>query len=606
MNTNTAKFATWYVRVINPRVTEYTFTARGEPVAAQKFECVLVSQDSEQYMLGLVPFDFKNRDAPKRAATKFVEDHVFEIKTPAFDTKARPEYNGCPVKPVLLLNLPTSIKHIAPTNMEIHKYPAKGITVSITITKLVCILKDSGAAKSLGRTFDFCGKYLGKSVAKQTEAKGTRRRVAEATFVDEDGGKVQVSLWDAAIEMFDDVPTDSGVVVVGCSAQKQDAELKLSIWPSAHISTAGDQAAALTALDAKTLDTQMLTATFTPGQNVQATMEDNAFPTCAAALSDAVGMPDEPRTFQINRCLLDAPGQVDLILTQDDRLFISKCRLRDRTGGVDVDVLSTAVPALYEHSTEAALRAQFGTESLTSTKNRVNARGLLRVENGVTKRYIASVETTPLQAKPSVTAMRLSLGLSNVVEDAVLAVPVNRLMDAPMLGLAAKRDKGGPLQCHRVVLLVEGTEESDCDTIDEAQIFKITSRNARCLLSDDGVFVTLAGYSDFKKMMQFRLDKETALVLGSAVTLAKPGSASDPCVVSVEHMRKVSKDERTALLISMASEWKSVLTAPDDLCKREYQSASDPAYWTPESMQKVRRLQSEPASPGPVLPSGGA
>ena len=139
----------------------------------------------------------------------------------------------------------------------------------------------------------------------------------------------------------------------------------------------------------------------------------------------------------------------------------------------------------------------------------------------------------------------------------------------------------------------------------DKQIFKNTSRNARCLLSDDGVFVTLAGYSDFKKMMQYRLDKETALVLVSAVTLAKPGSASDPCVVSVEHMRKVSKDERAALLISMASEWKSVLTAPDDLCKREYQSASDPAYWTPESMQKVRRLQSEPASPGPVKPAGG-
>ena len=172
-------------------------------------------------------------------------------------------------------------------------------------------------------------------------------------------------------------------------------------------------------------------------------------------------------------------------------------------------------------------------------------------------------------------------------------------MDAPMLGLAAKLDKGRPLQCHRVVLLVEGTEESDCDAIDDAQIFKITSRNARCLLSDDGVFVTLAGYSDFKKMMQYRLDKETALVLGSAVTLAKPGSASDPCVVSVEHMRKVSNDERTALLISMASEWKSVLTAPDDLCKREYQSASDPAYWTPESMTKVRRVLSEPMSPGP-------
>ena len=203
--------------------------------------------------------------------------------------------------------------------------------------------------------------------------------------------------------------------------------------------------------------------------------------------------------------------------------------------------------------------------------------------------------------------MRLSLGLSNVADGAVLAAPVDRLLDAPLLGLAARRDTGAPLGAHRVLLLVEGTEDTECDPIDPSlpaneQTFKVTSPSARCLLSDPAARVTLAGYSDFKKMMQFRLDKETALVLGSAVTLAKPGSASDPCVVSVEHMRKVSKDERTALLISMASEWKSVLTAPDDLCKREYQSASDPAYWTPESMTKVRRLQSEPASPGPVAP----
>ena len=71
-----------------------------------------------------------------------------------------------------------------------------------------------------------------------------------------------------------------------------------------------------------------------------------------------------------------------------------------------------------------------------------------------------------------------------------------------------------------------------------------------------------------------------------------------PCVVSVEHMQKLSKDDVTALVVSMAAEWKSVLTAPQDLCKREFQSASDKAYWTPESVTKVRRVQSEPMSPG--------
>ena len=69
-------------------------------------------------------------------------------------------------------------------------------------------------------------------------------------------------------------------------------------------------------------------------------------------------------------------------------------------------------------------------------------------------------------------------------------------------------------------------------------------------------------------------------------------------VVSVEHMQKLSKDDVAALKDSMTTEWKSVLTVPEDLSKREYQSPSDNAYWTPESMSKVRRVQSEPLSPG--------
>ena len=118
---------------------------------------------------------------------------------------------------------------------------------------------------------------------------------------------------------------------------------------------------------------------------------------------------------------------------------------------------------------------------------------------------------------------------------------------------------------------------------------------------------------------QYCLGKETALVFVSAVTFAPPGSASATCatgpsasaetfaaapdatcVVTVEHMQKVSKDEVAALTVSMTAEWKSVLTPPEDLCKQEYRSARDPACWTPESARKVQRVQSEPMSPGPT------
>ena len=95
------------------------------------------------------------------------------------------------------------------------------------------------------------------------------------------------------------------------------------------------------------LHTLTLTPTFTPGQNVQDRMEEVAFPTCAAALADASGIVDQPRSYQINRCMLDAPLQEELLVTQSGRLYIKGCRLRDRTGGVDVDVLGSAVPALF-------------------------------------------------------------------------------------------------------------------------------------------------------------------------------------------------------------------------------------------------------------------
>ena len=606
MNASTSKFAKWYVRVVDPKIKEYSFKSRGETVAAQKFECVLVSKDPAQYMLGLVPFSFSDRQAAAKALTKFRENQVLEITTPAFDPRARPEFNGCPVKPVLVLAKPTTIKLVPPTNAAMLEHPATGLTVSMDISDLLQFLKASGSAKALNKTFDFCGKFQGMSAIKSIEKGPVRREVLEAEFVDAKGGSVAVSFWDSATRMLESLALGAGVALVGCNATVAESEVKLNIWPGAHICTTGTQAQSLTSLDASVLDTQTLTATFTPGQDVLATMEEVAHPTCAAALADAVV--DRDVTFQINRCMLDAPLQEDLLVTQGGRFFIKSCRLRDRTGGVDVDVLGSAVPALYGCSGTEELKAQIAAQSLTSTRLRLNARGIVRVESGITRRYVAKFEPTPLQAAVSMTAMRLCLGLSKVADDAVLAAPAARLLDAPLLGLAARRDSGAPLGAHRVLLLVEGTEETDCDPIDDTlpmgqQTFKVTSPRARCLLSDPATHVTLAGYCDFKKMMQYRLDKETALVLASAVTPAAPGSASagsatEPsCVVTVEHMQKVSKDDAAALKTSMAAEWKSVLLVPENLCEQEYHSASDGAYWTPESVRKVRRVQSEPMSP---------
>ena len=64
------------------------------------------------------------------------------------------------------------------------------------ISQLLQFLKGLGSAKSLNKTFDFCGKFLGISDAKSMEQLGVRREVSEAFFVDAKGGRVTVSVWD--------------------------------------------------------------------------------------------------------------------------------------------------------------------------------------------------------------------------------------------------------------------------------------------------------------------------------------------------------------------------------------------------------------------------
>ena len=41
MNDSTSKYAKWYVRIIDPKIIEYSFSAKGEEIRANKIQCVL-------------------------------------------------------------------------------------------------------------------------------------------------------------------------------------------------------------------------------------------------------------------------------------------------------------------------------------------------------------------------------------------------------------------------------------------------------------------------------------------------------------------------------------------------------------------------------------
>ena len=121
--------------------------------------------------------------------------------------------------------------------------------------------------------------------------------------------KIVVSVWQPAQTCLGSLPPGAGVAVVGCSASLEGGEVKVNIWPSAHICTTGGQAQSLTSVDPSQVTERVLTAQFTPvGRAMEECMQDDAHLTCAAALADASARTDAI-TFQINRCPLDAPLQ---------------------------------------------------------------------------------------------------------------------------------------------------------------------------------------------------------------------------------------------------------------------------------------------------------
>ncbi len=72
---------------------------------------------------------------------------------------------------------------------------------------------------------------------------------------------------------------------------------------------------------------------------------------------------------------------------------------------------------------------------------------------------------------------------------------------------------------------MKGTSASQLDPIGEsglslkAQSSQVSSAKIQHISSDSDVFVNLYGYCDFFGMLEYRLDRDVALVLASAVDI---------------------------------------------------------------------------------------
>jgi hypothetical protein len=209
-----------------------------------------------------------------------------------------------------------------------------------------------------------------------------------------------------------------------------------------------------------------------------------------------------------------------------------------------------------------------------------------------TKVLIGLLRESPLAVPVSANAMRVMLGLSAVLGGTVLAAPVGRVQD--LSGLALKTNENNYTAAHRILLLVKGTRTSQLDAIGEtgqsltAQSFRVSSTKAQCLLSDTEELVNLYGNCVLKTMLQYKLDKDTALVLASAVEI-EPKTQENTFIV--EHMEKAQ--DWQSLKVSLEHEGRTVLVNKTKDENEQRASPQKPEYWD-RDVKRLKRMVSEP------------
>jgi len=596
MNVQTAKHASWVVRVLSPKIIPFSFPSKGVQVAAEKFVCLLVSKDPKHFMFGSVPFNFGNKNAARQAFEKFQDGTCFRVQTPEFDNKFKTEFMSTSIKRALLLTKPTELQAIGIADTETLKDIACYVDLGLSLTQVMDRLKSiawqpsqtlSGSTRQL---LNVTGKMQSLSPVKQVAVAGRTRNVASLELVDKEGCVVELSVWDDAYNLLSPVNLGQGITIIGCSAQREEEQVKLSLWEAAHVLTGGPIAQSLTHWNSQGAERKMLTAVFS-GSGPLLPDESIAVPTCAAALANAPRLTSE-RVFQINRCIIDVPTREEQMFTQDGKRLYSNCRLRDWSGSVDVELVSEAMLKMYGLSSQTEVLQALTDQSLTVNLSRVNARGVLRphLMSGM-KAFIALVQESPLDAVVNAKAMRDMLGLATVTGDIVLPAPATRVHDFG--GLALETSEKTYISAYRVLLLLKGTTLSKLDSIGEqsqpvsAQSFRVSSIKTQCLLSDTEVFVNLYGYCGFNNMLQYRLDKDTALVLASAVDI-------DPVTreqtFTVEHITKVQDVDN--LKKSLETEWRTVLehVVPEE--NEQYSSPHKVEYWDRQA-KRLKRIISE-------------
>ena len=604
--------------MIDPKVVEYQFPDKkkgpGHFITARKFTCLLVSASAGHFMMGEVKWNFSKPSGADDALRKFSHGSVWEIKEPNIDTGAQPRYNSCPIKTVLLLDPPTKVKMMTFVQ-EVEKHPARHILVKESVER-VCEMVRRGAGNgsgggSVSRTLvNMCGKVISKSNPRATVSKGKTRHVMTVELAGSDTKGVEFAVWDDAVGNFQGVSINDGVTLVGVTASVEEGQVKFAMWDNARVLKGGEVADEFTRMEAKEQMTY-LTPTFTPsGPNV--TKESECFPVVAGALSatqHAVTLTQQI-CIQVNRGSLELPLSRELLITQKgDRLYATGCQLRDWSGGVSVDATQDLILHVTGKTSMEELLTCLDEGKLSQVTGRFNVRGIIRSDGERTKIIMCLAQASTFESDPpSELALHQMLGLGAITGNMVLPAPADMVGDDPALGMVVKIGEN-MTSVHRLLMLVQGTETSKLEKLDEQDtVYRVSSLNVKCMVSkkEDNkgkdFHLDLHGYCPFDNMLEHNLGKDTALVCVSAWDVNEGGRP----IATVEYMTKVNTDV-DKVIRHLLAEWNA---ASMSHATEQGQLIINPGtneYWS-RPAKRLKRMSSEatPEAESAAVAAGAA
>ena len=602
LNKSSGKVATFAVRIVGAKASEYTFTSKRDTkaVTQHKFEAWLIGINAQAYCVGFVK---GSQATVKQAQQKYIEGSVWALSKVAFDTYTSISFVSTPV-PFRLDVAKSKMEAIKDNElckkMPQEPVPARSVADTARITSkrstdLIAIVKDVGEQRTT---------KSGLVVADVTLIDNSETSAGVLATI-----KVAVFGVDKMVLLREHV--GDPMVFFNLSINFADGQLSVTHFPDDMVrlapacqktKTLRDQKDTLTAAT----NTSILTAEWTPQQ-----ARDVSGPvplSCAAFLDFTAESPEArmPGVVQVMWVHLEEPDpDVHIRDPTGERLWF-RTSLRDTSGAVTVGIPQKIALELANCASMQAFldRHATGDLNLPLLSHVRITRTYKEATSGAISAYVnhtvASVE--PMHWSPTAApnaAYREILSVLNHCpphEEGLAFAFLDDIHPDPYYGFCIKYDgQAGPL-CTYVAALLSSEQKSITSTVGEG--FKVTTTDVKDVAHPNAhgaaqpVCHTMVGYCSLSNLAGFRLDPPRGKAARCALALLSKKDDEGLHIHKIEYVEPDHVTDAIHCIRKLRTLCKQV--RPETQEKRSHAVSMADSWAATEAIKKARILQQVP------------